>query len=303
MVGDLGAERFDGTLVGGTPGTHNYGRIVGGFLISDNERREMVPGIASQWGLSADGLTWTFTIREGVKFHDGSELTPEDVLWTLQHGFGPQAVEYAAAQGHRIALQSDGIELSEPDKVSFTTKRPITEFAVLVSETGGDWYHVMPKRATLHDEQKELAYDNNPIGAGFMRLVSRTPAYVMNFERFDDFYYQPKNGFPEDKRVNFKSLDMFLVPDEATRVAALRAGEADIAPASLATKSQVEAGGGRLVFGQEGVFVLAQMVGCYEPQHPCHDKRVRQALHYTIDKELIRDRLYYYSSLFVADLW
>jgi ABC-type transport system substrate-binding protein len=81
MVGYLGNERFNyGFHAGGGGSSQTYARILHGFLISDNERKEMVPGIASQWGFSPDGLTWTFTIREGVKFHDGSELTPEDVL-------------------------------------------------------------------------------------------------------------------------------------------------------------------------------------------------------------------------------
>jgi peptide/nickel transport system substrate-binding protein len=125
----------------------------------------------------------------------------------------------------------------------------------------------------------------------------------MKFERFDDFYYQPKNGFPEDKRVNFQSLDLFLVPEEATRVAALRAGEADIVPASLATKKQVEAGGGRVVIGQEGVYVYVIFHGCYEPQLPCRDKRVRQAMDYAINKELIRDRLYGGPEVFQVKGW
>jgi peptide/nickel transport system substrate-binding protein len=126
----------------------------------------------------------------------------------------------------------------------------------------------------------------------------------MSFERFEDYYYQPANGFPEDKRVNFQSLDLHLAPEEATRVAALRAGEADIVPASLATKEQVEAGGGRLVFGQEGVVVEARVVGCWgEPRYPCHDKLVRQALDYAIDKELIRDTLYGGPELFQVKGW
>jgi peptide/nickel transport system substrate-binding protein len=125
-----------------------------------------------------------------------------------------------------------------------------------------------------------------------MKLVDHTPAQVMKFERFNDFYYQPANGFPEDKRVNFQTLELYLVPEEATRVAALRSGEADIVPASLSTKDQVEASGGRFVFGQEGVYVQVKLLGCYEPQHPCHDKLVRQALDYAIDRELIRDTLY-----------
>jgi len=63
MVSDLANERFDRTFGAGTG--YHYGRIIGGYLISDNEKKEMVPGIAEDWNLSADGLAWTFTIREG----------------------------------------------------------------------------------------------------------------------------------------------------------------------------------------------------------------------------------------------
>jgi peptide/nickel transport system substrate-binding protein len=294
MVGGLGSERFDFVLGSSSEGGNNYDRILHGYLVSENERRDMTSGIASDWRFSEDGLTWTFTIREGVKWHDGSELTPQDVLWFFQHAFGPQAHEYAVStRSTRISLNIDRIELSGPDEVSLTTKTPDTTFANVVSEADAGSLYVMPKRTKLGDEQEALAYDNNPIGAGRMRLVEHVPAHVMRFERFDDFYYQPENGFPEDKRVNFQFLDLFLVPEEATRVSALRAGEADIVPASAGAKEQVEAGGGRLVFGPEGVSVEVILFGCWaDPNFPCRDKRARQALSYAIDKELIRDRLY-----------
>jgi len=303
MVGDLGDERMDYALTGGLTGGRNYARIVHGFLISINERTEMVPGIASQWGLSADGLTWTFTIRKGVKFHDGSEVTAEDALWTLQHYWGPQAFEYVKQPTAATASRSmDRIELSEPDRVNLTTKIPNPDLAFGVSDAQYS-FAIMPKRAELHDEEEELAYDANPIGAGFMSLEERVPASVMKFERFDEFYYQPDNGLPEDKRVNFQSLDLYLVPEEATRVAALRSGEADIVPASLTTKQQVEAEGGRIVFGQEGLVLEVRYLGCWEPQYPCHDKRVRQALDYAIDKEPIRDQLYGGPEFFQVKGW
>jgi peptide/nickel transport system substrate-binding protein len=304
MAGDWSNERFHNAVAPGVGG-NSYGRWMAGLLISTNERMEMVPGIASQWGLSADGLTWTFTIRQGVKFHDGSDLTPQDAHWTLQHLIGPEALEYTLwdADLVRISRDMDRIELSGPDDVGVTTKKPFTDLAFLLSETGSQWFHIVPKRAQLHDEQEALAYDTNPIGAGPMRLVEHVKASVMKFERFDDFYYQPENGLAEDKRVNFQSLDIFLVPEEATRVAALRAGEADIAPASLATREQVEAGGGRLVFGPEGVAVEVRLLGCWELQYPCHDKRVRQALDYAVDKELIRDRLYGGPEVFEVKGW
>jgi peptide/nickel transport system substrate-binding protein len=292
MLGNLGDERFDAAFSTGE-GSAAYGRIVGGYLISGNEKSEMMPGIASAWKLSADGLTWTFTIREGVMFHDGSDLRAEDVHWTLRHLFGPEAIGYAVGNTPvRLSRETDTIELSAPDQVSVTTKQPVTQLPILVSEVGPNWHHIMPQRSKVHDIEVETAYDNKPIGAGIMKLVGRTPAQVMNFERFDEYYYQPDNGFPEDKRVAFQSLDLYLVPEEATRVAALRAGDADIVPASLSTRKQVEAGGGRMVFGQEGVYVYVAFLGCWESQYPCQDKRVRQALEYAIDKELMRNQLY-----------
>jgi peptide/nickel transport system substrate-binding protein len=131
----------------------------------------------------------------------------------------------------------------------------------------------------------------------------------MGFERFDDDYYQPKYGLPEDRRVNFTSLDLHLVPEEATRVAAMRAGETDIAPVSLASKEQVEKGDGRIVFGQEGSYFRVSMYGCWAdaelefPGFPCQDRRVRQALDYAIDKELMRDTLFGGPEVMVVKGW
>jgi peptide/nickel transport system substrate-binding protein len=304
MVGDLGgSERFDAIFFAGISGAFHYNRNWGGFLIARDGSELMVPGIASRWGLSADGLTWSFTIRKGVKWHDGSELTPEDVLWTFQHYFGAQAVEYQKYQALEVARQLVRIELSKPDTVSITTKIPFVTFDTSVAESGGSGNHMMPKRAKLRDEDEELAYDKKPIGAGPMKLVKHVRGSVMTFERFEDFYYQPKNGFPNDRRATFQLLDLFVVPEEAIRVAALRAGEADIFPASLATKKQVEAGGGRLVFGQESVVMEGWLMGCWELQYPCHDKRVRQALDYATPKEVIRDHLYGGPEVFQVKGW
>jgi peptide/nickel transport system substrate-binding protein len=305
MVGDLANERFDYIHEGGGPGAHGYGRLLHAFLISTNERTEFIPGVATHWGISDDGLTWTFTIREGVTFHDGSELTPDDALWGLEHAIGPRAFEYitVATTAINYSRKVDRIELSGPNEVSVITKEIVTELPVLVGEARGLYSLLMPKRTELYNAEMETAYDNSPIGAGPMRLANHVKAQVMTFERFDDYYYQPDNGFPEDKRPNFQSLDMYLVPEEATRIAALRSGEADIVPASLASKEQVEAGGGRLVFGQEGSYVNVMLHGCWQPQNPCSNKGVRQALDYAINKELMRDTLFGGPEVFQTKGW
>jgi peptide/nickel transport system substrate-binding protein len=295
MVGNFGNERFDYTLSAGGGGDHH--RLVQAFFISSDVKdgsRVDIPGIATKWEISGDGLTWILTVRKGVKFHDGTEVRVEDALWTLQHSIGPQAKDYATFGGAAQIVDSiDRIERMGPDRIGITSKSPMPDLAGIMAEASGmRWGVVMPKRATFGDGPEAKDYDDNPIGAGIMRLVKHVPADLMTFERFADYYHQPKNGFPTDKRVNFTLLDLRQIPEEATRVAALRAGDADIAPVSLGARKQVEAGGGRLVFGQEGVALMARTHGCWKPEFPCHDKRVRQALAYAIDKELMRDRLY-----------
>lgn len=163
------------------------------------------------------------------------------------HSFGKDesgsAMERATATSSQAQARiTEKIELTRPDQASITTKSPNPGFpAANISEAASTAYIVLPKWPKVHDDAQEAAYDKNPIGAGPMKLVRYVPAEVMAFERFDDFYHQPKNGLPEDRRVKFKSLDLRLVPEEATRIAAIRAGEADIAPVSLASRKQVEA--------------------------------------------------------------
>jgi ABC-type transport system substrate-binding protein len=145
MLGDFGNERFHGTFTGLG---HDYGRIVHDFLTSDNERKEIVPGIATEWNLSTDGLTWTWTIRKGVKWHDGSEVTPEDVLWTLDHMIGPGAHEYGTVSAYILRSKlTEKIELSGPDSVSLTSTRPLPEMAVMTSRAGPNYFPILPKRA------------------------------------------------------------------------------------------------------------------------------------------------------------
>jgi peptide/nickel transport system substrate-binding protein len=111
----------------------------------------------------------------------------------------------------------------------------------------------------------------------------------MKFERFDGFYRQPRFGFPRDESMKFQRLELYAVPEEATRIAALRAGNVDIAPIGLSARDQVASAGARLVFSRYGVNVEPRMYGCWKPEIPGHDKRVRQALDYAINKKQIQE--------------
>ncbi|MBM3942559.1 MAG: ABC transporter substrate-binding protein [SAR202 cluster bacterium] len=296
MIQGWGNERFTYNYAVG--GGNNFARFMQGFLVATNEKTQLLPGIASKWEISPDAKTWTFTIREGGSFHNGKKITGQDVWWSFMHYWGKDesgsAVERVTqSSAQALARVVETITQPQPNQVSITLKQANAGFpAAYVSEAAANWYGIIPSRPKVHDSVQEEAYDKDPVSSGPFDLVKHTPAEVMAFQRFEDYYYQPKYGLPEDRRPKFQSLDLRVVPEEATRVAAIRSGEADVAPASLATRKQVEAGGGRLVFGPEGIYFRIMLLGCYKPANPCYKKEVRQALDYAINKQTIRDQLY-----------
>ena len=291
MVGGWGGRM---TLLHAT-NCHVYMRNLHGHLIMSDQKRGYIPGIATNWKVSADGRTWTVTIRDGVKFHDGRPLSAEDVYFTWLQSWGPGSLDVAtSASAINMANNTVKVEQTGPNQVSITHKNADASFPSFISDVSGSCQaHVLPRWEfdKIRDEAKIRVYDEKPNSVGPLKLVRHVAEEVMAFERFEDYYFQPKNGFPEDRRVRFKSLDLRKVPEEATRAAALRAGEADIAPISLSTRKQVEAGGGRVIFGQYDAYIYIKLMGPWLPQFPISKKEVRQALSYGMDRGVMRDRL------------
>jgi ABC-type transport system substrate-binding protein len=150
MIGSFGNERFDTTFT--SAAGRDYLTQIHATLISSeirDGRKVMAPGIATKWQISSDGLTWTFTIRKGVKYHNGTEVTAEDVLWSLQHTVGSQAGEYALSPSSKTwSSIMDRIEQIGPDQVSVTTKIADAGFADAMSDVLGSTNSaVLPKRA------------------------------------------------------------------------------------------------------------------------------------------------------------
>ncbi|MSQ06738.1 MAG: ABC transporter substrate-binding protein [Dehalococcoidia bacterium] len=291
MNGNWAKQQFD-PLGGDNEGTV-YMRTLHGYLIAGNDQAKMVPGIATGWSVSADGKTWTFTIRKGVKFHNGEEMTMDDVLFSQLHSHGPDVpTNTTISTLINQAKQTEKVEQTGPDKISWTHTKPLANFAFYQSELFGSQHAgvILPKK--VFDTVGRTGYEKNPISAGTAKLVKYVPSEQMLFERFDDYYYQPANGFPEDRRLKIQTLDMRLVPEESTRVAALRSGEADLIEASLVSRKQIEGAGGKVIFSRESSYGQIQFLQCWQPELWCNKKDVRHALDYAIDKNLIRTTLY-----------
>ena len=282
---------------------HNHYNVIHDFLIRTDDNRAAIPGMASEWAISEDGHTWTVTIRDDGYFHDGSKVTGNDLLYSWLQTWGPGAQEVAtSSSAANMASNVESIELTDPQTVAIKHTNIDSSFEGFISDASGACQGIIKPAgdiATIHDAEAMVEYDKNPIGAGIMRMTRQVEDEVMSFERFDQYY-------AEDRSVPFQFLDLRKIPEESTRAAALRAGDADIAPVSLATKGQVEAGGGRVIVGPEASYLRIMFIGCgwdYYPDLPCNDKRVRQALAYAVDKDALRDDLFGGSEVFEAKGW
>ena len=193
MTGSFGTERFDSTYGSTSPDAnrHFHGYLVGSDVADG--RLLVVPGIATKWEISDDLMSTTFTIREGVKFHDGTDVTVEDVAWSLDHYAGPSAPEYGLGSlSLRYGKKMEKVEMGPgTDQVTLTAKVAMPEYATYGSKGAGGnaLTKVLPKREKLHDEAVALAYDQNPIGSGLIKLVEHRAQEAMVFERFDDYYH------------------------------------------------------------------------------------------------------------------
>ena len=265
--------------------TATYGRQMHAFWINGNENLEMVPGVLTDWTVSEDGLSWDLTLRDGITFHNGDPLTIDDAIFTMEFTFGPEAVTESISPSIQAeAAETASIEATGPNTIRITHTTPKAFFPFFISDLSfGIAGVLLPK--TYFESLGQSGYNDAPIGAGPFRLEKHVISEQILLERYED-YFDPERG------PSFQTLDMRLVPEVATRVAALRAGDADVIEANLAVKDQVEDGGGRFIWAQESSYMWILLPGCWEVEFPCNKKEVRQALDYAIDKDLIINSLY-----------
>jgi peptide/nickel transport system substrate-binding protein len=105
-------------------------------LVDVDDNYNIIPELATEWSASADNLTWTFKLRKGVKFHSGKDFTAKDVVYTFKRMLDP-----ALGSGARAVLEfldPDGIKAVDDYTVTFTTKKPVVQLPVLITNKFGN---------------------------------------------------------------------------------------------------------------------------------------------------------------------
>jgi peptide/nickel transport system substrate-binding protein len=236
----------------------------------------MTPSLAASWSASADGLVYEFVLRKGATFHNGDPVTADDVKFTLDRYRGVASKTFKA----RVAA----VEVVDPLRVRIRLKQPWPDFMTFFGTpaTGAGW--IVPRRYV--EKVGDDGFKKAPVGAGPYRFVSFTPGVELVLEAFEPYWRKP----PHVKRLVFK-----VVPEESTRLAMLKRGEADIAYSIRgALAEEVKRSPGLtlkptyMAWTQWGQFTAEQ----WDPKSPWSDRRVRLAANLAIDRGQINQAEY-----------
>jgi len=175
-------------------------------LVEYGANNKIVPGIAEDWTVSDDGLVYTFQLREGVMFHNGEELTAEDVQYTYERILDPEF-----GSGLRAKVESiQDIEVVDDYTIRFTLSEPYAPFIL------GMTFGIVPKAYVEEVGDEELA--RNPIGAGPFKLEEWDSGNQIVLSAFEDHW----NKVPKLKKVIIRPIT-----ESATQAMELRSGGID----------------------------------------------------------------------------
>ena len=226
---------------------------------------QLQPGLATSWKAVND-ITWEFTLRPGVKFHDGSPVTAEDVRATIERNLVPGKTVVTAG-----FTTIESVQAASPTLVRVVTRKPDPLLPVRMAQMGSQ---ILPARLTTDEGAKELA--RRPIGSGAYRFVEWVKDERLVMEANRDWWGWEGRP-PSVDRVLWKAI-----PDDFPRLVALEKGDADIVTSVPPDRIRsVAEGRNTRVVSVPSTRTVEFNINSTQP--PLSDKRVRQALHYALD--------------------
>ena len=244
-------------------------------LVKPMPDKTVAPSLAESWTVSKDGRVYEFVLRKGVRFHNGDPVTAEDVKFSLER--------YKGAAASTLKEKVAGVEVVDSQRVRIRLKQPWPDFMTFYGTpaTGAAW--IVPKKYV--EKVGDDGFKKAPIGAGPYKFVSFNPGVELVLEA-DEQYWRK---VPSVKRLVFRS-----VPDDTTRLAMLKRGEADIAYSLRgALAEEVKRTPGLTLKASSPTFTeWLIFTEQWDPKSPWHDQRVRLAANLALDRKALNDAEY-----------
>ncbi|MCA9837264.1 MAG: ABC transporter substrate-binding protein [Trueperaceae bacterium] len=232
-------------------------------LVRFDESGNIVPALAESWDISEDGLSWTFNIREGVKFHDGSDLTLDDIVAKFERAKNPDS-------GHTHPEYYEAIE-------SIAAGEGNTIVLTLSEASSSLLYNLARPDSVIYPAAKAETQRSEPIGTGPFKFADYIEGSEVRLEKFADYYM---DGVPYLDSVVFK-----IISDPNARFAALQAGDLDLT--GVTPEQYLQLAQSPDLKGAEGYGTAEITLAMNNSREPLNNKLVREAITYAIDKEAI----------------
>ena len=254
-------------------------RIVETLVTFPDESTQVVPGLAESWAISKDGLKYTFKLRKGVSFHDGTPLNAEAVKFSIERQIIPEHPfnklgKYPFANYFFGNVKA--VEAVDPHTVEFILKEPRASFLAVL--TAGAASIVSPTAV----RKLGVDYPLTPVGTGPFKFVAWDRGQRVVLEKNAGYWKHP---------VKIDRVIYRPIVEGQARLTELLTGALDLivdTPPDFVP--QLESNPKVMVLKQVGVHVW--YLGINNQKKPFDDKRVRQALNYAVNKEaLVRDVL------------
>lgn len=230
-------------------------------LVKPTSDGGFIPAVASDYIISDDAKTYTFTLRDGITFHDGTPVTIEDVKYSIDR--------YAEIQGESSAFSSlvDSVEVQDDKTLVVNLKESYSEFLPMMTI------------AIIPQSNEDPA--GNPIGTGPFKYVSYTPGQNLELKKYDGYWQE---GVPSLDSVEFK-----FIADVDTAFVELQAGTIDILKYLTSAQAETLGDDYNIVQGSMNLVHAMYLNSAYEP---LSKTEVRQALCYAVDRDAINNFIF-----------
>lgn len=247
--------------------------LVGETLVAFDERNTALPMLATKWASNDDGSIWTFTIRRGVKFSDGSDMTVDDVVYSVRTQCDPKNSPNDLSLFGGI-LEPSGVVRLDQDRIEFRLKAPYGAFPTAVSTSNYNLI-VVPKGTDY------LRWSQSFLGTGPFKVQSFNRANGAVFVR--NPYYSRSKAYPQQ-------IDLTFYADEQPMTAALQSGDIDCVGQFTVANSPQLLNGSYNIVNVKGSSHRALSLRNDAPN--LSNKLVRQAIALTLDRPGIKTALF-----------
>lgn len=254
----------------------------------EDDSSNIVPLLAKEWQISDDGLTYTFKLQEGVKFHDGTDFNADAVVFNFNRWMDPSNPLHIQGKFEYYISQFGGVKGDETHvidsvtaldtyTVQFKLKRPMAPF---LANLGMSAFGIASPTAL---EKYKDKFTENPVGTGPFKFVEWKRNDTITLEKNPDYW---RKGYPKVDKVVFK-----LIPDNSNRLTALINGEIDLMDGVNPDDIEKIKADANLQLFERPSFNVGYL-GFNVEKKPFDNPKVRQAIAHAIDKQALIDAFF-----------